>query len=70
MLRRPIVPALKTPLIRSVPVRARVCPPPKASLQEGVQIVGQYLGFFVLFASTMNWWHYRRIREEIEKNKK
>ena len=70
MLRRPVVPALKTPLIRSIPARAKVCPPPKAALQEGAQLVGQYVGFFVLFASTMNWWYYRRTREDIEKKNK
>jgi hypothetical protein len=39
-------------------------------LQEGVALAGKSLGLFVLFASSMNWWVYRRIREEAEKKNK
>ena len=47
---------------RPVP-RSRVVP--KAiSVQEGVELTGKFLGLFVLFTSSMNWWYYRRTREE------
>ena len=53
------------------PVRRPVTVRPRASvdLQEGVALTGKFLGLFVLFTSTMNWWTYRRIREENEKKK-
>lgn len=42
---------------------------PRADLQTASEVVGKGLGLFVLFTSTMNWWYYRRVREEAEKNK-
>ena len=48
------------------PPRARICVPPKASWQDGVEIAGRYIGLVVLFTSTMNWWFFRR---EAEKNR-
>ena len=33
-------------------------------------IVGEYLGLFVLFAATLNWMSYRRIRKMMEDDKK
>jgi hypothetical protein len=38
--------------------------------QEGVALAGKGLGLFVLFTSTMNWWFYKRTREEAEKKSK
>ena len=55
-----------------VPVRTRrLCTRPRAAIdfQEGVALVGKGLGLFVLFTSTMNWWVYRRTREDVEKKK-
>ena len=56
-----------------VPTRPRrVVTRPRAAidLQEGVALAGKSLGLFVLFASSMNWWVYRRIREDIENKNK
>jgi hypothetical protein len=39
-------------------------------LQEGAALVGKGLGLFVLFTSSMNWWFYRRIREDVENKNK
>ena len=50
------------------PSRKRVIKP-RADLQEGIALTGKYLGLFVLFTSSMNWWYYKRIREEKEKDK-
>ena len=64
---------LLTPPRPRVPVRPRrVVTRPRAAidLQEGVALAGKSLGLFVLFASSMNWWVYRRIREEAEKKNK
>lgn len=41
----------------------------RADLNEGVALAGKFLGSFVLFASTLNWWHYRRIRKNFEDKK-
>ena len=71
MIRRPAPPkvaSLKSSVPRPPP-RSRICVPPKASWQEGVEIAGKYIGLVVLFTSTMNWWHYRLTREEAEKNR-
>jgi len=45
---------------------------PRASIdwQEGVALTGKYLGLFVLFTSSMNWWYYKRTREERERDRK
>ena len=44
------------PVFRRKPVRA--------DWNEGVRLTGKYLGLFVLFTSTTNWWFYRKIRKE------
>lgn len=51
------------------PARVRHFRPPRAviDVQEGAALVGKGLGLFVLFTSTMNWWFYRRTREDLEK---
>lgn len=57
---------------RPVPRPVRRRPPVTRAgidLNEGVALAGKYLGFFVLFTSSMNWWVYRRIRKENEKKK-
>lgn len=51
------------------PVRHRLVVRPRADWQEGIALTGKLLGSFVLFTSTMNWWFYRRTREDLEKNK-
>ena len=61
LMPRPIV----RPVHRPVAVRPRAA----IDLQEGVALTGKFLGLFVLFTSTMNWWTYRRIRKENEKKK-
>ena len=68
---------MQTVRIPAVCPRPRLQPirrvrPVKASInwQDGISITGQYLGLFVLFTSSMNWWYYRRTREDIEKNQK
>ena len=43
---------------------------PRADLMEGAALAGKFIGSFVLFALSMNWWVYRRTREEIEKKNK
>jgi hypothetical protein len=52
------------PVRRPAPVRASM------DWQEGVALAGKGLGLFVLFTSTMNWWFYKRTREEAEKKSK
>lgn len=47
------------------PVRTRA----GIDFQEATALVGKGLGLFVLFTSSMNWWYYRRIREDAEKKK-
>jgi hypothetical protein len=67
-MRRPVPPkvaTLKTSAPRP-PARSRICSPPKASWQEGVEIAGRYIGLVVLFTSSMNWLYYRKAREEAE----
>lgn len=49
------------PVRRLAPVRAAM------DWQEGVALVGKGLGLFVLFTSSMNWWRYKRDREDAEK---
>jgi hypothetical protein len=34
---------------------------------EGVMLAGKFLGSWVLFTSSMNWWRYKRDREDREK---
>ncbi len=56
------------PLLR--PTR-RPLPAPRAGIdvQESVALTGKFLGLFVLFTSSMNWWTFRRVRKENEKKK-
>lgn len=72
-----VVTIIKSPPIR----RGAVKSPPKpkyiahASWTDDLifqsKIIGEGLTLFVLFTSTMNWWHYKQQREEIEEyNKK
>jgi hypothetical protein len=42
----------------------------RADWQTGIDLTGKALGLFALFLSTTNWWFYRRVREEAEKNQK
>lgn len=37
---------------------------------HGSEIAGKGIGLFVLFYCTMNWWYYRRTREDLEKKGK
>ena len=43
---------------------------PKASIdwQESVALTGKGIGLFVLFTSSMNWWFYRKVRKDLEKD--
>lgn len=45
---------------------------PRADANQAIELTGKFLGFVVLFTSSMNWWHYRRTRKDHEdrKNKK
>jgi hypothetical protein len=51
------------------PVRRRYVVKPRADIHPAVELTGKFLGLFVLFTSSMNWWHYRKIRKEHEKKK-
>jgi hypothetical protein len=55
-------------VLRRPPSRKTVRP--RADLQEGIALTGKFLGLFVLFSSSMNWWRYKRDREEAEKKNK
>jgi hypothetical protein len=46
---------------RPVPVKAAI---------DWPELTGKGLGLFVLFTSSMNWWFYKRVREDAEKNQK
>ncbi len=59
--------ATRPPLIRPHP--RTLVRPPRADWQTGIALTGKFLGSFVLFTASMNWWYYRRTREEVEKNK-
>lgn len=52
-----------------VPIRRRVVVP-RADANEVIILTGKFIGSFVLFTSSMNWWYYKRTREDAEKNKK
>lgn len=55
---RPLVPR---------PVRRRVITRASIDAQEAVVLTGKFVGLFVLFTSSMNWWTYRKIRKDKEK---
>jgi hypothetical protein len=63
-----------TPAIRPPPrpVRRRALVRPRADLNSAIELTGKFIGLFVLFTSTMNWWTYRKIRKDHEdrENKK
>jgi hypothetical protein len=58
---------LSRPLPR--PVRQRVLVRPRADIHPAVELTGKFLGLFVLFTSSMNWWTYRKIRKDRENKK-
>jgi len=64
-------------IIKSPPIRKGVVkspPKPKYIAQASwtddlifqSKIIGEGLTLFVLFTSTMNWWHYKQMREHYE----
>ena len=61
---------LRTPLAPGKVRRARSVVRPRSDLNQVFVLTGKYLGAFVLFTSSMNWWYYRRTREDAEKNRK
>lgn len=61
-----VLPARPVTLRR--PIRQRVFKP-RADMNQAIQLTGKYIGLFVLFTSTMNWWYYKRTREDAEKRK-
>ena len=65
---------MKSLVLRSPPPvkvrRARSVVRPRADLNPAIVLTGKYLGLFVLFTSSMNWWYYRRTREDVEKKRK
>ena len=58
---------LTKPVVYPRVVRRRTVVQPRASVD--LAVTGKFLGLFVLFASTTNWWFYRRAREDAEKKK-
>lgn len=54
---------LARPVARPVR-RGRVIMRPRADLHPAVELTGKFLGLFVLFTSSLNWWVYRRIRKD------
>ena len=53
---------------RPIMIRRRAVVPVRAmDLQEGVALTGKFVGLFVLFTSSMNWWAYRRTRKDHKK---
>jgi len=36
---------------------------------DPIELTGQAIGLWVLFTTTTNWWFYRKVRKEVEKNK-
>ena len=50
-------------------VRRRTVVKPRADVNQVIQFTGKYIGLFVLFTSSMNWWYYKRTREDVEKRK-
>lgn len=60
------------PVVAPRPVRRRTIVRPRADMNSSIELTGKFIGLFVLFASSMNWWTYRRIRKDHEdrENKK
>jgi hypothetical protein len=36
---------------------------------DPIEFTGKAIGLWVFFTTATNWWFYRRVREEVEKNK-
>lgn len=79
LTKRPVVRAVRPmPALlqkrASVPAQTRTdsiaCRVSAADLEYGSYIVGKGIILFVMFYSSMNWWHYRAINKEIEKQTK
>jgi hypothetical protein len=50
------------------PVRGRtIVVRPRADIQPVIELTGKFLGLFVLFTSSMNWWVYRKTRKDKER---
>jgi hypothetical protein len=61
-LKAPVKPVVRRSRYRPLSVRA--------DWQSNVYFTGKAMGLFALFLSTTNWWLYKRVREEAEKNQK
>lgn len=57
---------------RRVPIRQLMIPNAVVSpdFLETTRIVGKGITMFVLFAATMNWWYFKRTREDAEASQK
>ena len=51
------------PVVLRRPAARKLVMPAKADM---IETTGKFIGLFVLFTSSMNWWHYRRIRKSLE----
>lgn len=50
--------------------RVRTRPAASIDFNEGLALAGKFLGSWVLFTSSMNWWRYKRDRESIDRENK
>ena len=57
------------PVVAPRPVRRRALVRPRADMISSIELTGDFIGLVVLFASSMNWWTYRRIRKDREDHK-
>lgn len=58
------------PVQRSVRLRKRhIVVRPRADANHAIELTGKFLGLFVLLASSMNWWTYRKMRKDHEDRK-
>lgn len=65
MIRLPV----RTPAPISRPVRVlRTRPVAAIDFNEGVALTGKFLGTWVLFTATMNWWRYKREAEKKDRS--
>jgi hypothetical protein len=51
-------------LTQPLPVVRRRQPLRVRASADPVELAGKFLGLFVLFTSSMNWWFYKRTREK------
>lgn len=58
---------LNKPVLITRPRRVQV---PRSDMNQAVELTGKFLGSFVLFTASMNWWYYRRLRKDLEKKDK